>query len=130
MKIEKKLYRSTDDYMIAGVCGGIAEYFEIDSVLIRIIFIVLSLAGGSGLIIYILMLLLLPAKGETIKIKSNEIKKEIKMKRDGGKSFLGIIFLVVGSILLWNQFFPYTIRFEIFWPATMIILGLWMLLKK
>jgi phage shock protein C len=130
MKIDKKLYRSTNDYMIAGVCGGIAEYFEIDSILIRIIFIVLSLAGGSGLIIYILMLLLLPDKGEKMKSTPNEIKNKIKMKQDGGRSFLGIVFLVVGSILLWNQFFPYTIRFEILWPSTMIILGLWMLLRK
>ncbi len=130
MKVDKKLYRSTDDYMIAGVCGGIAEYLEIDSILVRIIFIVLSLAGGSGLIIYILMLLLLPAKGEKMKSTPNENKKEFKMKQDGGRSFLGIVFLVVGSVLLWNQFFPYTIKFEILWPSTMIILGLWMLLRK
>jgi phage shock protein C len=130
VKKEKKLYRSTNDYMIGGVCGGVAEYFEIDSIIIRIIFIILSLAGGGGLIVYVLMLLLLPAKGGKAKSMTSEIKKEIQTKRDGGRSFFGIMFFIVGLVLLWNQFFPYAIKFEILWPATMVFLGLWMIFKK
>lgn len=141
MKKEKKLYRSNTDYVISGVCGGLAEYFGIDAIIIRIIFIMFALAGGGGLIIYILMVLLLPNYGEnendlTKEIKSkvknvaSEIKKEVKIKRDGGRTILGLIVFMIGSILLWNHFFPYTIRFEVFWPSMMVVFGLWMILKK
>lgn len=56
----RKLYRSRDDRMISGVCGGLGEFFGIDPTLIRIIFILLLIFGGSGLIIYLVMLLIVP----------------------------------------------------------------------
>lgn len=52
--MKKKLYKSTKDKKIAGVCGGIAEYFDIDSTLVRIILAVLFLAYGSGILVYII----------------------------------------------------------------------------
>ena len=56
----KKLYRSREDRMFGGVCGGLGEYLAIDSTLIRILFIVLALAGGPGLLAYIIMLFVVP----------------------------------------------------------------------
>lgn len=56
----KKLYRSRQERMIGGVCGGIAEYFGIDPTLIRVAFVVFALAGGPGFIAYIIMLLIVP----------------------------------------------------------------------
>ena len=50
----KKLYRSDENKMLAGVCGGIAEYFGVDPTLIRLAWVVFSLLGGSGLLAYIL----------------------------------------------------------------------------
>ena len=51
---EKKLYKSSTDKKLAGVCGGIAEYFNIDSTLVRLGWVVFSLLGGSGLLAYII----------------------------------------------------------------------------
>ena len=56
----KKLYRSTTDKMIAGVCGGIAEYFGIDATLVRLGFAVFSMACGTGVLAYILAALIIP----------------------------------------------------------------------
>ena len=58
---EKKLTRSTNK-VLAGVCGGIAEYFEIDPTLVRIAYAALSIfsAGFPGLLLYIIMLILMP----------------------------------------------------------------------
>jgi phage shock protein PspC (stress-responsive transcriptional regulator) len=57
----KKLYRSQTDKMIGGVCGGLAEYFQIDSTLIRLIFVLLALVGvSSGFWIYLVMLIVVP----------------------------------------------------------------------
>ena len=56
----KKLYKSAVDKKIAGVCGGIAEYFNVDSTLIRLAWVVFCLLGGSGVLAYILAALIIP----------------------------------------------------------------------
>ena len=56
----KKLYRSDENKMLAGVCGGIAEYFGGDPTLIRLAWVVFSLLGGSGLLAYILAAIIIP----------------------------------------------------------------------
>ena len=57
---EKKLYKSSTDKKLAGVCGGIAEYFNIDSTLVRLGWVVFSLLGGSGLVAYIIAAIIMP----------------------------------------------------------------------
>jgi phage shock protein C len=56
----RKLYRSRNERMIAGVCGGLGEYFNIDPTLIRLLFVFLALAGGPGLVAYIVLLIVVP----------------------------------------------------------------------
>lgn len=56
----KRLYRSETDRQIAGVCGGLADYFNIDSTLVRIIFLILFFAGGNGFLIYIVLWFVMP----------------------------------------------------------------------
>lgn len=56
----KKLYKSVTDKKIAGVCGGIAEYFNVDATLIRLAWVLFSLLGGSGLLAYIIAALIMP----------------------------------------------------------------------
>jgi len=62
MDKEKKLYRVNDGKMVAGVCGGIAEYFQIDPPIIRIAWVFLSLFGGCGVLAYIIALIIMPVK--------------------------------------------------------------------
>ena len=56
----KRLYRSREERMIAGVCGGIAEYVNVDPTVIRLLFILGSFSGGPGLLIYFVMMLIVP----------------------------------------------------------------------
>jgi len=60
MEEPRKLYRSRSQRMVAGVCGGLAEYFNVDATLIRVLFLVLAVVGGSGLVIYLLMWIIVP----------------------------------------------------------------------
>lgn len=60
----KKLYRVTEGKMIAGVCGGIAEYFDIDPTVVRLIWVVLSCLAGTGVFIYLLAAIIMPVKGQ------------------------------------------------------------------
>ena len=56
----RKLYRSKTNRKLAGVCGGLAQYFNIDATLIRVLFVVLAVLGGSGLVIYLAMWIIVP----------------------------------------------------------------------
>ena len=58
----KKLYKSNTDKKIAGGCGGIAEYFNIDATLVRLGWVVFSLLGGSGLLAYIIAAIIMPER--------------------------------------------------------------------
>lgn len=56
----KKLYRSRTDRMLAGVCGGLGQYYGIDSTWVRLIFILFLLAGGSALLAYVILWIVVP----------------------------------------------------------------------
>jgi len=56
----KKLYRSRDDRWLVGVCGGIGDYFDIDSTVVRVIFVLASFILGGGLWIYLILWIIMP----------------------------------------------------------------------
>lgn len=61
--MEKKLRRSTTDYMLGGVCGGIAEYFDIDSTLVRVAYVLLTVCTAfCGTLAYILLCIVMPKR--------------------------------------------------------------------
>lgn len=60
--MDKKLYLSDTDKKLFGVCGGMAEFFSMDSTIVRIIWIVLGLCWGSGILAYIICALVMPRK--------------------------------------------------------------------
>ena len=61
----RKLYRSRTNRQVAGVCGGLAQYFNLDVTLIRILFVVLAVLGGSGLLLYVAMWIIVPNEPST-----------------------------------------------------------------
>jgi len=147
---DRKIFRSIDDYMIAGVCGGLANYFKIDSSLVRIIFVLLILSGGSGILIYLILWLVVPKeKGiekeidreekleefiEDVKGRAKSMAKEIKIDTKIGKprkniNVLGIILVMVGIVAVWNQISPMTIQWNFFWPGLLILIGILILFK-
>lgn len=57
---EKRLVRSASDRMLAGVAGGLAEYINLDPTIVRLLFVLLALAGGPGILIYAVLWLVMP----------------------------------------------------------------------
>ena len=57
---DKRLYKSSENSMLCGVCGGIAEYFDIDPTLVRLAWVLLGFMGGSGLLAYIIASIVIP----------------------------------------------------------------------
>ncbi|TAL65266.1 MAG: PspC domain-containing protein [Legionella sp.] len=60
MQPKKRLYRSRKDRVIAGVCGGLADYFHMDPTWMRLLFVVFFLLGGSAFILYVIMWIIVP----------------------------------------------------------------------
>lgn len=79
MNTQKRLYRSTQDRMFAGVCGGIGEYLDVDPTLVRLAFVALTLlSSGSGLVIYLILMLIVPER------PSDRRKPKTKRDDDAG----------------------------------------------
>jgi phage shock protein PspC (stress-responsive transcriptional regulator) len=105
----KRLYRSSDDVMIAGVAAGIAAYFGIDTLIVRILFIIIFLAGGWGILLYIILWLLLPEaktagqklemKGAPVTLKQFEQTAKEKIsevrKAGTGRKILNVIAKII-----------------------------------
>lgn len=62
----KRLYKTENDRMICGVCGGLAEYMNIDPSIVRILWVILGLCCGAGLLAYIIAAIILPNKSQII----------------------------------------------------------------
>ena len=58
--MERRLYRSRAEKMIAGVCGGVAEYFNTDPTVIRLMWVLITLLGGAGVLVYIILWIVMP----------------------------------------------------------------------
>lgn len=74
--MKKRLYRSREDQRIAGVCGGIAEYLGIDSSIVRILWVLLALAGGPGVLLYIIMAVVVPEEPEFVQSTAEKPKND------------------------------------------------------
>ena len=72
----KKLYRSETNQKIAGVCGGLGEFFDIDPTIFRVIFVILLLPGGfPGLLPYLIFWFIMPTESEVKSTNANNTKK-------------------------------------------------------
>lgn len=76
--MSKKLKKSNKSKMIAGVCGGIAEYFKIDPTIVRLIFVVLGFIHGSGFLIYVIAAIVMPSDFENLENTSDDDLNNMK----------------------------------------------------
>ena len=58
--MEKRLQRSRTEKMIGGVCGGLAEYFTVDPTIVRVLWVLLTLLGGAGILLYVILWVIMP----------------------------------------------------------------------
>ena len=77
MKIDvrKRLYRSRGDRRVAGVCAGIADYLGVDVSLVRIAWVVFAIAGGPGVLLYIIMAAIVPEEPEFVQATAEKAKR-------------------------------------------------------
>jgi phage shock protein C len=110
------LRRARDGRVIGGVCGGLGRYLGVDPVLLRIAFVVLAVAGGGGLLLYLISWILIPEQRE-----GEDLGTARPSSMDSTRLIVGGTLIAVGTILLLNLSIPRIGRY--FWPLTLIAVG-------
>jgi phage shock protein C len=111
------LRRSSEDRVIAGVCGGLGRYLGVDAVLLRIVFVVLAVAGGSGVLLYVLCWIFIPSE------RPGEIFGPTRsLPGATGRILAGTGLIALGTILLLDRVWPWFGR--VIGPITLIAIGI------
>ena len=153
----KRLYRSLTDRKFAGVAGGLAEYFIMDPLLIRLAFVILTLAGGGGFLIYIILWIVTPENPVRIIPNGNQSDQNFQQttynapgyaadppnndaasstatpipqtkERNKGSLIGGLVLITLGTLFLADELIP-QINFGDLWPIILIVIGVGLLFK-
>lgn len=128
---QHRLYRSRVNKVIAGVCGGLGEYLNVDATVVRLVWILLTLLGGSGIIIYILAYFIIPMKP----LESEDTIQQVQTDMTAAK-VIGIIFVIVGIVVLLDNLdilsfhHWWDMSWEYVFPSLLILTGLFFLTKR
>lgn len=127
--MSKQLFRSNENKILAGVCAGIAEYFEVDPTIVRIIWL-LSIFAGIGIIAYIVCWLVMPEKRNNSYSPTthdeNYPKEGSAVDKEKSKRILGMALIIIGSIFMLDKFFRW-FDLDIIIPLGIIAIGAYIL---
>lgn len=121
--MERKLYRSRTNSMIAGVCGGLGEYLNVDPTILRVVAVLLIFAKGIGLLAYLIGWVIIPRRPV---MEAEVVTPE---KSEFSRLLPGLALILIGLIFLLNNLIPW-FRFGYLWPLVLIVLGVALLLKS
>lgn len=150
IKVDKpqRLYRSRKERIVAGISGGLGEYFNVDPIIFRILFVILTFVNGIGVLIYLLLWIVVPREGEkseldalhihtTIKEKMNDMESRFKggqntaQTKSGGRTLFALTLIIIGILaLISNVFSLNLISLSVAWPVIVIIIGLYLIFRE
>lgn len=139
--MKPRLMRSEEEQIIAGVCGGLAQYLGVDPVLVRLAFLLLIPAGGVGLPLYFILMIIMPSEADVDLTQSEIMEKNLEGLGDtisssversrqhpNGPSIAAALLIVMGFYFLLQNFG--WINGSIIWPLALILLGIFMLVRR
>jgi phage shock protein C len=147
--MQNKLYRSETNKMLGGVCAGLSKYFDIDLTIVRLFFVVLTVLGGFGPLIYFILWIVLPPEGHVHAdgtpevMNGEEIKERAEMVRDdfvtavrqpnqNTARFVGIALILAGGFFLIKQLnLPWLAWLDngVLWAGLILLAGVALLIK-
>jgi len=133
--MNRQLYRSRTNYILAGVCGGLGEYLNINPTVVRILFILLTAITGTGVLLYLLLWFLLPQPnqpgynpndvGSRFRQMGLDFGQAVRAPTSNAVKFVGIALVIMGIVIfMQNLNLPWLhwLNTDLFWP-TLLILG-------
>jgi phage shock protein PspC (stress-responsive transcriptional regulator) len=148
--MEKRLYRSRTNKVVGGVCGGLGRYLGVDPIVIRIIFILLAIGQGFGVLLYILLWILLPEEGavesaagsagdkiaEGVRGVGEDIRQAAQTPNPQAGIWFGVGLIVIGGFLLVEKISEYFnlnwlawVNTGNLWPVLLIVIGVAFLMR-
>jgi phage shock protein C len=142
------LYRSRTSRVFGGVAGGIAHSLNTDPAIVRLIFALLIIVGGGGILLYLILWIAIPEEpiqfyqesgapgeakpvDETVKPDSVNTPPVYPPRRNNGALIVGIVFILIGAIFLFDRFLPqFRFHFHDFWPIIIVIAGLALIISS
>ncbi len=135
--MEEKLYRSKEKKIISGVSGGLGEYLKIDPILVRIIFVIITLINGLGILLYVILWIIVPANPKSITLAENTTVEGVtaegsaeegntlqtESKSTKGRTITGIFLIGLGFIFLIDRFIPH-FGFDDVLPFLLVVIGI------
>lgn len=149
MDTKKTLYRLPKQGQIAGVCAGIADYFDVDVSLMRLIWVIMAFVTGGGIVIvYFILAIVVPTpdsdysnnrsnssgNNKNFSQKAHDLGDELQKNKNASqfRNILGLGLLLLGLWLLLVQFFPQWIsfRWDFVWPVILMLVGFLIIVKR
>jgi phage shock protein C len=140
--MNRQLYRSRTNYVLAGVCGGLGEYLHINALLVRLFFILLTAITGTGVILYLLLWFFLPQANQVgynpndfvsrFRQMGQEFGEAVRAPTSNAVKFVGIALVVTGIVIfLQNLNLPWLrwLNADLFWPTLLILGGLFLVYR-
>lgn len=153
----RKLHRSNRDKMLAGVAAGLGEYFDIDPTIVRLAFVLTAFAGGTGLIAYIVLAIIMPLEGsegahprdivrenisdiersarelgETFSDEAPISSAEVEERKAQRRRTAGIILIALGVLFLLSNLnvFVWWMTWDRLWPLVLVAIGIAILMGR
>jgi phage shock protein C len=134
--MNRQLYRSRTNYVLAGVCGGLGEYLNINATIVRIFFILLAAFTGTGVLLYLLLWFLIPQAnqagynpndvGGRFRQMGLDLGQAVRAPSSNAVKFVGIALVITGIVIfVKNLNLPWLawLNTDLFWPALLILGG-------
>ncbi len=143
--MEKKLYRDENRKVIAGVCAGLADYFNVDVTIVRLIFVLTLIYHGGGTLAYIVLWVVVPRRKGVLNDPSvdytvhgvnqpfQSVKPNFKVNNNKDVAQIGgVVLILLGVFFLLDQldFIPEWFNFEQFWPVILVVIGLGLIFRS
>ncbi len=139
-----KLYRSTSDRMVGGVCGGLGTFLNIDPIFVRLLFVLLLFGSDFGFILYLVLWIVIPEEGKAYGFKGDSLGDKVKSMGDDIQQavtqphpqagiIMGVGLIVVGGFLFLDRLnlsWMNWIDLDILWPILLIVGGVVLLFRK
>ena len=135
MSNNKRLERDLQNKVLGGVCSGLGNYFDMDPTFWRVLFFFLFFFGCSGLLIYIILWIVMPAK--QIQLNGGSVVQDAEIVTDNpsgpkkgvGNMTAGLVLICIGAISLLARYIP-QISWRTAWPIILIVIGIILIIPK
>lgn len=137
--MNRRLFRSEKNRLLAGVCAGLGQYLSVDPVVIRLAFALVIISKfWLGLVAYVLAAMLIPERGSDDSLEAEIVNHPYTEEAPNLQGKLAVVLIFGGIGLLLYRFIPRTplmlgyfkILKESFWPLALIVLGLWLIFRS